>query len=183
MQPAGNQFVLGVAKSEAEGFARVRVAGRGTCNEAPTFKVVLEAVAAAGPWRRVRFDLGGCTHMDSSFAGGLAGFARRSRQQQPGPPQLELIGASDSLQDNLDSLLVLRFFGPPAGPEPSGLREKLVELVPTTRLERVRACRDAHVALIELGEENEKRFGGVVDGLTEEEKRLRAAEAVTVPAS
>ncbi|MFN0069826.1 MAG: hypothetical protein ACKVYV_19590 [Limisphaerales bacterium] len=174
MQPSGNQFVLGVAKSAAEGFARVRVAGRGTCRETPTFELTLDALAAAGPWRRVRFDVGGCTHMDSSFAGKLAGFARRSHRL-PEPPRLELLGASESLRDNLDSLLVLRFFGPEAAPEPAGLREKIVDLIPATQLERVRACREAHQELIELGGENEQRFRSVVEGLTEEEGRLEAA--------
>lgn len=176
MQPTGNQFVLGVAKSAAEGFARVRVAGRGTCRETPTFELTLDALAAAGPWRRVRFDVGGCTHMDSSFAGKLAGFARRARKQ-PEPPRLELVGASESLRDNLDSLLVLRLFGPEAVPEPAGLREKVVDLIPASQLERVRACREAHLELIELGGDNPQRFGDVVDGLTAEERRLQAEVA------
>ncbi|HMO66146.1 MAG TPA: hypothetical protein PKE47_13140, partial [Verrucomicrobiota bacterium] len=93
MQPADNQFVLGVAHDDAEKYARVRVAGRGTCKEAPTFGVVLKALVKTGPWRRVRFDVTGCTHMDSSFVGKVAGFARIVGLQ-PEPPRLEMVGAT-----------------------------------------------------------------------------------------
>lgn len=182
MPPAGNQFVLGVAHSDAEGFARVRVAGRGTCKETPTFGVVLKALAETGPWRRVRFDVAGCTHMDSSFVGGLAGFARRARTL-PQPPRLELVGASESLQDNLDSLLVSPLFGPEAGPEPAGLREKLVELIPATKLELIASCLEAHLELIGLGAENERRFGGVAEVAAAEKQRLEEEAAAAKAAA
>lgn len=174
MPPAGSQFVLGVAHDGAEGFARVRVAGRGTCKEAPTLGAVLKALTETGPWRRVRFDVTGCTHMDSSFAGSLAGFARRVRQQ-PASPRLEMAGASESLQDTLDSLLVWRLFTPAEGPEPAGLREKLIELIPASELELVKSCHDAHMDLIGLGGENERRFGHVVEVMGAKKARLEAA--------
>lgn len=176
MPVAAHQFVLGVAHDDATGFARVRVAGRGTCKEASTLAIVLKALTETGPWRRVRFDLTGCTHMDSSFAGKLAGFARQVRGL-PLPPRLEMTGASESLQDTLDSLLVWRLFAPEAAPEPLGLHEKLIELIPASRLEMITNCHEAHLELIGLGEENARRFGGVVEVTAAEKARLEAEAA------
>lgn len=174
MQSSDNQFALGLATREEDRFARVRVVGRGTCRESPTFKHALASLAGGG-WRRVRFDVSGCSHMDSSFAGTLAGFVRPFRGRADAP-RFELVGASEALTDTLDSLLVLRLFQPAILPEPAGLVEKPFGPVAASRVEHTAACRQAHEELSALGPENAARFDGVVRGLTAEEERLRAAE-------
>ena len=157
-----------------EGFSWIRSEGKGSFMNSPFLKQFGEARIADGE-TCVVVDLGGCTGMDSTFMGTLAGIAKSSASTggvlqiaDPGDRnrrsledlgldylmQIDPPGAvwNDSLDDIRDALQ-----NPPASGD-------IGELV------RIKLSLEAHRALADLSEENEEKFRDVVDMMAKDVK-------------
>jgi hypothetical protein len=124
--------------------------------------------------KRLAIDLGGCTGMDSTFMGSLAGMAARLAA---GGGALEIADIDSrgrqSLEDlGLDSMMTIC---PPGAPWIGRMDEIRAELVPPRAAaalphvrERARHVLEAHETLAGTSTENAKRFAGVISILRDD---------------
>ena len=155
-----------------EGFSWVRCEGKGSFLNSPALKEFGESRIRAGATRLV-VDLGGCTAMDSTFMGTMAGLATRISQHRG---KLQVVGADGKSRDSLEDLGLdfLMEINPPDG-EWSGLEEKIRDLLKTKvagmkagTVLHTRHVLEAHEVLSRANTGNEEKFSGVVRTLGEE---------------
>jgi len=161
-------------------FSWIRCEGKGSFLTSPAMKAFGEARIASGE-RCLVVDLGGCSGMDSTFMGTLAGMAARLSALDGG--RLQVADAKErnrrSLEDlGLDFLLDI---DPPEAPWRGfvqQVRELLGPAVPagTTDVERAVHVLEAHRMLSMQSEENARKFSGVVSLLESELADKRAAD-------
>ena len=139
----------------------------------PAIKAFGDSRIAAGETRMV-VDLSGCTGMDSTFMGTLAGMAARLSAQDGGELQIAEPGERNrrSLEDlGLDFLMEI---DPPSALWRGRLDEIRRELhepqLPGSfdRTQRARHVLEAHQALAEINDENARDFVGVISQLEKE---------------
>jgi len=159
-----------------EGFSWIRCEGKGSFMNSPAVKEFGESRIRAGTVRVV-IDLEGCTAMDSTFMGTLAGLA--SRISEIGG-KVQVTGADERIRNSLEDLGL--DFLMEINPEDSvwsGLEEKARDLLKPKvvgmkagTVLHSRHVLEAHEILSEANEENKKKFAGVIkllgDELTEE---------------
>ena len=126
-------------------------------------------------------DLGGCTGMDSTFMGTLAGMAARVSAVDGGVLQIADAGDRNrrSLEDlGLDFLMEIDPPGSNWGSHLEIIREKLQAPPPADRigdLERTRLVLEAHQTLSDVNGQNAETFKNVVN-LMEREVEAKEAE-------
>lgn len=155
-----------------DGFTWIRCEGKGSFLTSPGLKEFAEARIAAGE-RCIVVDLGGCTGMDSTFMGTLAGLSARLA---PLGGKIQVADAGErnrrSLEDlGLDFLLEI---DPPVAPWRGKVDEIRNVLSPAhgpglpSLLDRAKHVLDAHKVLSSASGENAKKFAGVVSLLEAE---------------
>ncbi len=155
-----------------DGFTWIRCEGKGSFLESPALKECADQRRNDGEKHFV-IDLEGCTGMDSTFMGFLAGLAARVGRDD-GWVHIASPGERNrqSLEDlGLDCLLSI---SPPEAPwrgRADGIREELKPYAPG-RLpsihERARHVLDSHRDLASTSEANSKRFAGVLQVLEQQ---------------
>ena len=91
----------------ADGAVRIlRVTGRGTHLNSPLLKRFARRVLEQK--LSLQLDLGGCTYMDSTFLGMLAGLAVKAREG--GLPRIRVLQASPRVRDLMENLGIDRLF-------------------------------------------------------------------------
>ena len=156
-----------------DGFSWIRCEGKGSFMNSPAMKEFGDSRIASGE-RCLVVDLGGCTGMDSTFMGTLAGMAARLSARDNGVLQIADPGTRNrrSLEDlGLDFLVEI---DPPAaiwrgnlGP----IRESLKDCAPAQaagRAQRAKHVLEAHQTLAETNEKNARTFSNVVSMLEAE---------------
>lgn len=169
--PAASMSVL-----VGEQFACVKIVGRASFSSSLDFKTLLNELCQKG-YSYFVLDLSGCSLMDSTFLGLLAGFGLkllRSENDQP-QPGIELLNPNARIVDLLESLGVLHLFEITQGslvvPENTQTQER--ESVCASKAELSRACLEAHRTLMEINPENEGRFKDLTRFLAEDMKKVK----------
>ena len=156
-----------------DGFSWIRCDGKGTFLNSPLVKAFGDERIAAGE-RCLAVDLGGCTGMDSTFMGTLAGMASRLGAQDGCGLQIADAGPRNqrSLEDlGLDFLMEI---DPPAAvwlPDIEQIRARLVppqSLAASGQIQRAMHVLEAHQILSDANEKNAKTFSTVVTLLESE---------------
>jgi anti-anti-sigma regulatory factor len=169
-----------------DGFSWIRFEGKGSFINSPAVKAFGDSRIAAGETRMV-VDLAGCTGMDSTFMGTLAGMAARLSAQESGGLQIAEPGERNrrSLEDlGLDFLMEI---DPPDAAwrgRVDQIRRELHEpRMPGAfgRAQRARHVLEAHQALAEINDGNAGEFAGVISqlekDLAENSSKERLAES------
>ncbi len=165
-----------------EGFSWIRCVGKGSFMNSPRVKAFAEERMIAGE-KTIVVDLGGCTGMDSTFMGTLAGMAARlsSRSESGG---LQIADAGERSQQSLEDLGLdfLMEINPPQAAWRgkmdtirTGLKEPNSITLPP-KIQRAEHVLDAHKTLSSANAENARKFSGVVSLLEAEleEKRKQS---------
>jgi anti-anti-sigma regulatory factor len=156
-----------------EEFTWIRCEGKGSFMNSPAIKEFGMGRIAAGE-KRIVFDLGACTGMDSTFMGTLAGLAGRLPTQAESGIQVADAGDRNrrSLEDlGLDFLMEI---DPPEAKwlqTVNSIRTNLTRLdsLPTpTQFQQTRHVLDAHQILSKTNEKNTRAFANVVTLLESE---------------
>jgi anti-sigma B factor antagonist len=151
-----------------DGFSWIRCEGKGSFLNSPAVKTFGDERIAAGE-RRLIVDLAGCSGMDSTFMGTLAGMATRLSAKHSGVLQIAEPGERNrrSLEDlGLDFLMEI---DPPSAPWLGRGDEIRSGLKPPQaagsfgQIQRVKHVLEAHQTLSVLSDKNSREFAGVVD--------------------
>jgi anti-sigma B factor antagonist len=163
-----------------DGFSWIRCEGKGSFHNSPSLRSFGQTRIAHGE-KCLVIDLDGCTGMDSTFMGTLAGLSSRMSTQNQGVVQVA--NASErsfhSLQDlGLDFLLEIN----PENPHWEGKSEQILgqlgilQPTPTQNLvQKTRHVLEAHQELSEINDKNQQTFTTVVNllGSELEEKQIQ----------
>ena len=168
--PVGNLTVL-----VGEQVACFKLAGRANFNGSAEFKSLLQTLQARGVVRFI-LDLRECVLMDSTFVGVLAKFSLglAAGAATGAAAHIELLGAGERVDDMLDNLGVKALFGRLASAQeiPTGLTPLDLTSSPApSRRELTETSLEAHRALMNLSEENRRKFGEVEKCLVEDLKK------------
>lgn len=150
-----------------EGFSWIRCEGKGSFLNSPTLKEFGEERIAAGESCLV-VDLAGCTGMDSTFMGTLAGLAARLSTLDDGGLQVAQPGDRNrrSLEDlGLDFLMKIDPVTADWRNQIDTIRASLKPpkaLAKPGDLQRTALVLEAHQVLSNANEENARKFSGVV---------------------
>lgn len=168
-----------------DGFSWIRCEGKGSFMNSPLIKAFGDERIAAGE-RCLAVDLAGCTGMDSTFMGTLAGMATRLSAQDGGVLQIAEAGARNrrSLEDlGLDFLMEI---DPPDARWKGDIVQIRASLnAPNSnpapgQVQRTQHVLEAHQILSEANDKNAKVFSNVVtmleDELAEKQKLAEAAK-------
>lgn len=166
-----------------DGFSWIRCEGKGSFLNSPSIKAFGEDRINAGETCIVA-DLGGCTGMDSTFMGTLAGMAARLSAHEGGRLQIADAGERNrrSLEDlGLDFLMEID----PASAAWRGHMDKIRSELKApfkhgsqSQIERVKHVLEAHKTLSETNESNSREFASVVNML---EKDLENRQKESAP--
>lgn len=166
-----------------DGFSWIRCEGKGSFLNSPSIKAFGEDRINAGETCIVA-DLGGCTGMDSTFMGTLAGMAARLSTHEGGLLQIADAGERNrrSLEDlGLDFLMEI---DPASAVWRGHMDEIRSELKAPSKhggqsqIERVKHVLEAHKTLSETNESNSREFASVVNML---EKDLENRQKDSAP--
>jgi anti-sigma B factor antagonist len=157
-----------------DGFTWIRCEGKGSFRSSPALKRFGELRMGEGDGLLV-VDLEGCTGMDSTFMGTLAGLAMKLARAGGGV--LQVTGTDErsrrSLEDlGLDCILEIEPEDAPWRGRMGDLRSSLVPVngdePGLTNEQRAGHVLDAHRLLVKANDGNQKRFQGVIDVLEAE---------------
>jgi anti-sigma B factor antagonist len=159
-------------------FACIRITGRANFSSSIDFKTLLNELKQKG-FSYFVLDLSGCTLMDSTFLGVLAGFGLKmmSNGDDQAEPAIELLNPNARIIDLLESLGVLHLFKVTQGPVtlPENAQPHTHEPVCSTKEEVTRACLEAHRTLMEINPQNAAKFKEVAQFLAEDLKKKKAS--------
>jgi len=156
-----------------DGFSWIRCEGKGSFLNSSDMKAFGDSRIAAGETCLV-VDLGGCTGMDSTFMGTLAGLSARLTALDGGAFQIAEPGDRNrrSLEDlGLDFLMEI---DPPAAiwrGRVDEIRKELVQVDSEKRIGQVLRARhvlEAHQTLSGVNEKNAREFSEVVTSLSKD---------------
>lgn len=153
-----------------DGFSWIRCEGKGSFQNSPMVKEFGDARIAAGESCLV-VDLGGCTGMDSTFMGTLAGMATRLSACNRGRMQIAEPGVRNqrSLEDlGLDFLMEINPPQPVWNGNIESVRSKLYRPSECGKPGSAKDVLVAHEKLSELNQENARKFSAVVSILKSE---------------
>jgi anti-anti-sigma regulatory factor len=167
-----------------DGFSWIRCEGKGSFISSPAVKTFGNERIEAGD-KLVVVDLAGCTSMDSTFMGMLAGMAARLSAMEGGALQIAEPGERNrrSLEDlGLDFLMQI---DPPDAPWRGRIDEVRHALENHAgggigQLQRARHVLEAHQTLAGMNEKNARGFASVVNLLKDDlaKKEQQAGPAV-----
>jgi anti-sigma B factor antagonist len=143
----------------------IRVVGRGCYQNAGGLKQLFDSLIKADPGTELIVDLEGCTSLDSTFMGVLAGVGLNQRASKRG--RLMLVNLNEHTSRQLQTLGLNHILDIRAGipdlPSPKAVSfENLPDSQPQSRLEQIRMMIEAHEQLIDADAGNEVRFQGVL---------------------
>lgn len=156
-------------------FACIRITGRANFSSSIDFKTVLNELKEKG-YSYFVLDLSGCTLMDSTFLGVLAGFGLKMMSNQgEQSPAIELMNPNARIIDLLESLGVLHLFKVTQGPVtvPENTQTHTHEPVCSTKEDVTQACLEAHRTLMEISPQNVSKFKEVAQFLAEDLKKVK----------
>lgn len=135
----------------------IRAQGHVTANSCPELKArVFDRLEAKPAVEDMLLDLSGCEYMDSTFMGLIVGFNKKFLRFSEHP--IRLFGLSETCTKLLKTIGVLRLVSveaePPHFPEP-------LERLGSGKKAGAGFVLKAHEELIELSEENERRFSAL----------------------
>ncbi len=160
MNTVPSDFLEGATQG---GLIWVRVTGRGNFKLGPTLKAFVVSAIQRG-YRRLRVDLEGCTALDSTFMGVLAGLALHLK---PLNGSVQLLRLSAQNRNALTTLGLQALLAMPTADVPS--TPTLQRLDPTPDLAASAASiLAAHANLIAAAPENRPRFSELVTQLKDE---------------
>jgi len=142
----------------------LRVTGRGTHLNSPLLRRY--ARQAIEQKLALLFDLGGCTYMDSTFLGMLAGLAMRCRES--GRPRIRVLAANPRVREMMEDLGIDRFFDFDLRATPAAEEMRPLEGPAPSGPEKAREVLEAHRALTAAAPDNAIKFRDVI-ALIEEE--------------
>ncbi len=164
-----NQILVGTF----EGFSWIRCVGKGSFLLSPLMKQFADERIASGE-KRIVIDLGGCTGMDSTFMGSLAGMAARLSAGEGGLEIADIDARGlQSLEDlGLDCMMKIRPANAPWIGRIESIRSKLApprtnSSLPNVR-DRAKHVLQAHETLAAVNRDNAERFTGVITILRDE---------------
>lgn len=163
-----------------DGFTWVRCEGKGSFLQSPALKECTHQAEVAGE-RHFVVDLQGCTGMDSTFMGTLAGLSTRLKGNK-GSVQIASPGDKNrqSLEDlGLDYLLDIEPLDAEWRGRADEIRAKLQPYAPESPQglgERAKHVLEAHRELASSSEENAERFKSVIDILKKQVPANDAAD-------
>ena len=158
--------------------ACIKITGRANCNSSVDFKMLCDELWRNGCHYFV-LDLTECVLMDSTFLGTLAGFGLKASTPQPDGIErtLELFNPSERVAELVENLGVWHLFkvtqGKLALPETGAATE--ISPAPVRTEDCKRTSLEAHRLLIELNPDNAAKFKDVTQFLTEDLKKIKAA--------
>ncbi|HWN93984.1 MAG TPA: STAS domain-containing protein [Methylomirabilota bacterium] len=138
--------------------ACVRIAGQAKFTSATDFKNLILQLQSDG-CTEIVLDLTECTLMDSTFLGVMTAAARRcdTTRHEGGQCILGLFNPTERVLESLENLDVLRLFKVFNDRPHLGSFERVAE-GKASRVEITRTCFEAHEALRNTSDENERRF-------------------------
>lgn len=154
----------------------IKVKGRGNFECCPSLRAIVGSLDSNN-LTTVNLDLSECSGMDSCFMGILGMIAVKAKQQGF---SINIINPGDNNKKLLNGLGIQKLFNYLDIKEPETDDKKWVEETRgADRLETAHTVLDAHQALMDLDENNVKRFKNVVDfvkkDIENEEKKLSEA--------
>ena len=155
------------------GFSRIRCEGKGSFVNSPTVKSFSDERIAAGETCLI-VDLGGCTGMDSTFMGTLAGVAARLAAKPAAVLQIAEAGERNrrSLEDlGLGFLMEIEPVGAVWSHQLESIRSALKPPQPpgaVGQVQRARHILEAHQILSDVSDQNARAFEDVVTMLENE---------------
>lgn len=171
----------GIYYGVCDGFTWIRCEGKGSFLQSPAIKECSKRRMADGE-RHFVIDLEGCTGMDSTFMGFLAGLASQVGREN-GTVAIARPGERNrhSLEDlGLDCLLEIDPGDAPWQDRVAEIREQLEPFAQKklpNMSERTRHVLDSHQDLAQMNEENAKRFAEVIDGLSSQDSKSRDSDS------
>jgi len=157
-------------------FACVKIVGRANFSSSIDFRTLLNELRQKG-YSYFVLDLSGCSLMDSTFLGVLAGFGLKmvSSENEQTEPAIELLNPNARIVDLLESLGVLHLFKVSQGPLslPDNTQAHTHQPLCPTKEEVTRACLEAHRTLMEINPQNVARFKEVAQFLAEDLKKVK----------
>lgn len=150
-----------------EGFSWIRCEGKGSFLNSPLMKSFGEDRMEGGE-SLIVVDLEGCTGMDSTFMGTLAGIASRLAAVDGGMLQIACADERNrrSLEDlGLDFLMQINPPEPRWSDQLTEIRSRLQPVKLATRTDRARHVLQAHEVLSGISDKNAREFQNVVGTL------------------
>lgn len=161
-----------IAVAVTEGASAVKVSGRANVTVSVPFREVVEELRQRTHAPLYVF-LASCLVMDSTFLGVLALQGENfHRESEGGNHRIVLVAPSERVMDLIDNLGVLDSFEVLESEPDLGFEFKEVEPGSPCRVAEItRTSLEAHETLIELNEDNRRRFASVTKLLREELKK------------
>ena len=158
-------------------FSWIRCDGKGSFQNSPTLKEWAEGEIESGATNIV-IDLQGCTGMDSTFMGTMAGLAMRLMKLPGGQLQVAEPGERNkqSLEDlGLDALMAIDPDDCVWGDRIEEIRKQLKPCdADTDKIDKAPHVLEAHKKLVEADEKNTEKFATVLDFLEAELEAKRS---------
>lgn len=157
--------------------AFVKVAGRANFTASVPFRSLILELNDRGVSLFI-LDLSGCTTMDSTFLGVLAGLALRQEdlKQLNGTPEefaIELLNPSERITELLENLGVGHLFKVRQEEHPcTQIFETVAATSEISKLEQTRTCLEAHELLMKIDPRNVPKFKDVAQFMAEDVKRM-----------
>jgi len=176
--PPPNDPSIQWARLEEDKIVLVRVIGRGSFQNAPTIKHILDETLKRGSNSHFIVDLRECPTMDSTFMGQLTLIA--SSQLARKQPQLVICNANEQNRRLLRTLGVDRIMdirqGGAGESAAEGAECRPAAAPAISRVERIIQMVDAHYGLIAENPKNADQFGNVIKYLLQDLEREKKRE-------
>ncbi len=153
-----------------------RIDGRGSHVNSPALQQISESCLKENPNTRFIFDLIDCPAMDSTFMGGLASITLKQQKNEHGNCTIVNAGPQNvRLLEVLGLVHILDIRKEDEQSPAEGVEFKQSEAPALSKLERTVHMIQAHEQLVNLDDENEVKFEGVLECLKESLERQKEA--------
>ena len=165
--------------SSRDGVYRIRVVGRATFECAPALRSLVGNLEQES-FRQVRIDLSSCTWMDSTFMGVLAMIGLRAKKISAEAVIVNANAQNENLLCGLGLRKVFQFTAEESGSSEPGPGEeaKTASSAPASPadLDNAKTVLAAHETLMDVDEENKRKFGNVVSMVRQEIRKKEGQE-------
>jgi len=156
--------------SSRDGVYRIRVIGRATFECAPALRNMASTLEQE-TFRQVRIDLSGCTWMDSTFMGILAMIGLRAKKINAEAFIVNADAQNENLLCGLGLRKVFQFTtekNEPDAPAPAEAPKSSSSSAQDSALDSAKTVLAAHETLMDVDEENVRKFRNVVSMVRQE---------------
>ena len=144
----------------------IRIVGRGTFRESPTFRETVVQCLQRHPEAQVVVDLAECQYLDSTFLGALIWLHKYAGERSP--DRLQFHADSSKARQLLSMCVLDRVLNiTDRCPQPMG-ESVQIELLSLDREDLGRHIEQSHRKLAELGGQHESTFAGIANRLRKE---------------